>query len=303
MPHTKLTPTHVASLANAFCKAIGIRRTAPFAPEFEGVPARDDGSLPPYWQPTWRIKQDLLEIHVSDLDGAVVDLEAPVTSDSATLAGKGMSRARALSIARAVIKAAHINDSLAQPELDEIQRQTTLEITRQQPQPPLKSAHEYVVTYNRKALGLEFRDQRVAVRMNAETGQILGWQVVFQTPAPQVVKAKLTRDQAETTALRYLAKNANRDVDWEPVRGTKLVWVSERDGAKQPHHAALAWYCVIADNGGNSVIIPVDAITGRVVESALDMAGNFDVILPELHKRTTPHSRERHPLVDSHIVA
>ena len=299
---TKMTPAEVVTVADAFCKAVGVKTTGPLTPQFLGVPTRDDGSLPPYWKPTWIINQGALEIRVSDTDRSVVYLDPPIFDDGSTLAGKGMAEARALSIAQNVIKAARLSETLAAPDFNEIQRPPPHKRFQRQ-HPARQASHEYVIIYHRKALGLEFRDQSVTVRMNAETGEIVGWQVVFQTPAPHAVKPKLTPEQAETAALKYLAKNANRDIDWEPIEGTTLVWVSEPTGARQTPHAALAWYCIVNDNRGNSVVIPIDAVTGRVVETALDMAGDFDVILPELHKRVDQHPRERQPTVDGHIVA
>jgi hypothetical protein len=295
--------------ATHFCRAIG---KPVIGPGFAEPVADPRSFLPPtYWQPRWRVRLGTVEVEVSRPDGVICryyDFGLSQQLANRQPAGTAISRTEALAKAATALTAAHIPGTLGPPEAQEAN------ITS----PPLRAGHIWTVDRQREAQGVPFQDQEVIVILQAETGAIQAMGVKFPSPPPDYVRPTQTQAQAVSAALTVLKKNSTDGAVFHSVGPVRLVWVTPRTYPVMPAvngvmvrpstppavavlPPRLAWMCIFRDGGGAAAILPIDAVTGKVIRDSSGLADASMRHSPvQIVRPVSPPGRKRTDRTDNH---
>jgi hypothetical protein len=155
-----------------------------------------------FWLPRWRVTfADGTEVEVVDSSGAVSRYTSSalgnVVPHVKLPGGAPLSKAAVLKIANKVLAAAGPMDSVA-PAAPTYQQVSSISDT--------ESASWYV-SYKRMYKGIPYhRDQQVIVILQAQTGSVLGYNLVFPSPPPANGPATMSSDQAIAVANAQIAR-------------------------------------------------------------------------------------------------
>ena len=213
--NTQMTQARAVQLAADFCARIGIDATMPVKAIF---PATDVVEYSPLsWQPRWKITfKNQVEVDLVDATGLVCGFSNYAPGDKLawdrTPPGNAIPEAEAIEKASSLLQATEQFRELGLPTAHLIQFSYV----------PMMASHQWIVAFPRVFQGIPYNDQQATVLLQAETGDLIGFGIVFSSPAPLSASMNMGVEQAASIASNLLGLSNMPDVVLDSVQ-TQIV--------------------------------------------------------------------------------
>jgi hypothetical protein len=117
--------------------------------------------------------------------------------------------------------------------------------------------------------GINYVDQHVSVALQAQTGQVRNFQIVFESAPPSTASLNVSSAQATKTADAQLARFGVTGVTLRSVKREVVqpntFWQTGGSEDPQPGPAKVAWGCYYTVAGNRTTyVVWVDSATGAV---------------------------------------
>lgn len=227
---TRLSEAQVLQSARTFCGRVGLTITIPGTAKFVPNP---DINPDTYWQPRWQVEfPGQARVEVADATGVITEFSnerySIVHMNDTDPPGETISQEEAVQRSKQALlatgQAEPINFGYAQ-----ILRST---------HPVLAKASIWYVYWNRTSDGVTYHDQHASVGMDAQTGEIRGFALVFPTLPLASARKVLTEKNAVGDAASVVvnqgiersASHTETHLEIIPVgpsmKTVRLAWIS-----------------------------------------------------------------------------
>lgn len=264
-PPPQLSQAQATQIAQSFCQAIGASVTGSGTAIFP-APPRYANEQETYYLPRWRVLfADQAEVEIVDATSVISRyhnfvLSRQLLTDNQP-AGTPLSQSDAIQKATTVLQAAgSINDLVSSPTANQYQTDS----------PATTAGNIWSVVWRRQFQGCPYRDQKVIVLLQAETGAVEGFNLAFPSPPPASATGNVTQEQATVTAQAQLQSVGVQNVTVQAcelqVVQPNTFWQPGGSVAPQPNApGVVAWDCSFVDADGKIYQVWVDSGSGALI--------------------------------------
>ncbi len=269
-------------IASNFCTAIGMTVTGTptviyLVPDMTGT-LNPEGTLSLYYLPVWQVNFNEAEVSIDDASNIIVSYfnsndNSLWDSLSSQPAGQAIAQQAATDTAAAALQSAGLTTDLTFDS-------AALE---QDDDPPTAAGHSWFLMWRRSYQGIPFDRQNVNVIVQAESGQLIGLGVKFDTPNPQSTAVTFDRSHADSIANAQIVSSGIQNAVLDAV-GVYIVQPSnfwqmfgtQADVAYQTTISRVAYVYSISvptltlddSPASNSCTVYVDAQNGAIIGGA-----------------------------------
>ena len=227
---TRLNEAQALQSARVFCGRVGLTITVPGTAKFVPNPDINPGT---YWQSRWQVEfPGQARVEVADATGVITEFSNERYSiahrDNTDPPGEPISQEEAVQRSKQALLAT------GQAEPIKFGYAQILQSTS----PPLAKASIWYVYWHRTSDGVTYHDQHAIVDMDAQTGEIEGFALVFPTPPLASARKVFTEQNATNQAASVIV---NQGIEksasltdthleivevWSSMKTVRLAWIS-----------------------------------------------------------------------------
>lgn len=253
---TRLSEAQALQIARVFCRKVSLPITIPGTTKFVPNPDINPGS---YWQSRWQVEfPGQARVEVADASGIITEFSnerySIVHMDDTDPPGEPISQEEAVQRSKQALVAT------GQVEPIKFGYAQILQSTH----PAYAKASIWYVYWDRTRDGVTYHDQHASVGMDAQTGEIRGFALVFPTPPLASARKVLTQENAVGQAASIIVNQGIEKSASQTDTHLEIVQVGS-----DMKTVRLAWISTFVVDGHWRQVY-LDAETGDVVGGGRD---------------------------------